>query len=64
MLHCNATGADLLLLLARAVYGAAMPGTYAIIVAAMSFVVGLIFVPETKDRDIRREIVDERKATT
>jgi MFS family permease len=28
---------------------------YAIVVSAMSFVVGLVFVPETKDRDIQNE---------
>jgi MFS family permease len=34
---------------------------YAIIVSAMSFVVGLIFMLETKDRNIRHEVFDERK---
>jgi len=30
-------------------------GLWSIIVAAMSFVVGLIFLPETKDRDITHQ---------
>jgi MFS family permease len=36
---------------------------YAIVVAAISFIVGLIFVPETKDRDIRRERFDGRRTS-
>ena len=33
---------------------------YPIVIAAMSFVIGLIFLPETKDRDITKDVSEKR----